>query len=151
MNCFILWRSLFIFKECNFDLAESGFEPKAAGWQFFALPYDLYNLVNLAKLFFMLVLLRRTSFLTTFYGLYFSHLTHYISQIACWASESSFHVLCSPPVLWLAGTPQASVSMLWAWVSHFHQSNSNYSKTWLAYLHSKMWVCQLPYKTPQAD
>ena len=39
--------------------------------------------------FFMLVVLRRTSFLTSFYGLYFSHLTQYISQIACWASEGS--------------------------------------------------------------
>ena len=42
--------------------------------------------------FFLMVLLRRTSFLTTFYGLYFSH--HHILQIACWASEGSFHVYC---------------------------------------------------------
>ena len=41
--------------------------------------------------------------------------THYISQIACRASEplrAAFHVLCAPPVLWLVGTPQASVSKL---------------------------------------
>ena len=59
----------------------------------------------------MLVLLRRTSFLTPFYSLYFSHLTQYILQIACWASEGSFHVLCSSPVLCLVCTPQASVSI----------------------------------------
>ena len=53
--------------------------------------------------FFMLVLVRRTSFLTTFYGLYFSHLTQYILQIACWAYEGSFLVLCSPPVLVTCG------------------------------------------------
>ena len=59
----------------------------------------------------MLVLLRRTSFLTTFYGLYFSYL-HIILQICCWASEGSFHVLLQLLSIWLVGTPQASVSML---------------------------------------
>ena len=38
--------------------------------------------------------------------------TQYILQIACWAFEGSFHVLSSPPALWLVGTPQVSVSML---------------------------------------
>ena len=43
------------------------------------------------QVFFMLILLWRTSFFTTFYGLYFSSL-HIISQISCWVFEDSFFV-----------------------------------------------------------
>ena len=48
--------------------------------------------------FFMLVLLRRTSFLNTIYVLHYNHHYSYRSQISCRASEGSFHVLYSTPV-----------------------------------------------------
>ena len=50
---------------------------------------------NIHCFFLMLVFLRRTSFLTTFYGLYFNQWCTYILQITfhLWASEGSFHEL----------------------------------------------------------
>ena len=63
----------------------------------------------------MLVLLRRTSFLTPLYAMvYISfHLTNYKSQISWWTSEGSFHVLPQIPVTFsLVDTLQASVSLL---------------------------------------
>ena len=45
---------------------------------------------SLSEYFFLMLVLLR--FLTTFYGLYFSSMSHML-QIAIWASEGCFHVL----------------------------------------------------------
>ena len=48
-------------------------------------------------------------------------ITHYIYyKLPAGSLRAAFHVLCSPPVLWLVDTPQASVSMSCAWISLIH-------------------------------
>ena len=65
------------------------------------------------KFFLMLVFLRRTSFLNTFYDLYFSLSSHnYVLQITSWAFWEQLPCIASTPVLWLVGYPLASVSMV---------------------------------------
>ena len=83
----------------------------------------------LGVVFFMLALLRRTSFLTTFYGLYFSHHCTHITNynlFTCWTSVGSFHVLHLHLPFWLVGTLHAcaSVSMC-PWISYRHKQSFN--------------------------
>ena len=75
---------------------------------YFNLQCNCSNVSSLTFFFCVLVLLRRTSFLTTFYGLYFgSTVTDYRLQFI-WASEGSFHVLLQLLVLF---------DLLWALLS----------------------------------
>ena len=67
-------------------------------------------------LFLMLVLPRRTSFLTTFYGLYFIHLDTLQLQIPGGPLRAAFHVLHQLPSFWHVGTHSSSVSCAVSWV-----------------------------------
>ena len=64
-------------------------------------------------LFLMLVLLRRTSFLTTFYGLYFSSL-HIISQISWWA------MYCFNSVVVTCGHSSGFCLHVTCWIPHMY-------------------------------
>ena len=73
----------------------------------------------------MLVLLRSLSFRPPSMVCISSSVIHYILQIACWTSEGSFSCTASTPVIFiLVGTPQASVSMLCAFIYLISFDNS---------------------------
>ena len=87
-------------------------------------------IANLSKtievIFFMLALIRRASFLFTFYGLYFN--SSYILKITnflldLWGQFPSMYCI-TILLLWLVGTPQASVSLYCAWIPHMTMSDS---------------------------
>ena len=70
----------------------------------------------------MLVLLKRTSFVTTFYGLYFKSTGTFYRLHFLWASEGSFQVLLPLLVLWLV----VAESWYCQWpTKHMVQSFSN--------------------------
>ena len=113
--------------------------------------------------FFMLALLRRASFLTTFCGLYFSHhytyITNYFSSW-CRPSVGSCHVLHQHMSFWLVGTPFMVVVLLcyqpyarapniyWNYNSYSNSKKSITFFCWKILALARIWTSDLPSTKP---